>query len=68
VLARSCDGVLFVVRANTTPSETSQKACKDLRDAHILGVVLNTVEETTQYGTYYSNTPYGLPPASKSKK
>jgi len=68
VLAGYCDGVLFVVRANSTPSETSQKACKELRDGHILGVVLNTVEETSQYGTYYSNTPYGLPSHPIAKK
>jgi capsular exopolysaccharide synthesis family protein len=59
VLGGLCDGVLFVVRANSTPSETSQKACKELRDAHLLGVVLNTVEETSEYGSYYSNVPYG---------
>ena len=45
VLGGLCDGVLFVVRANSTPSEIAQKGCKELRDAHILGVVLNTVEE-----------------------
>ena len=37
VLGGLVDGVLFVVRANATPSEASLKACKELRDAHILG-------------------------------
>jgi capsular exopolysaccharide synthesis family protein len=34
VLGGLVDGVLFVVRANSTPSEASQKACKELQDAH----------------------------------
>ena len=68
VLGGLCDGVLFVVRANSTPSETSQKACKELRDAHILGVVLNTVEEAAEYSSYYSNSPYGLGSSQKPQK
>ena len=68
VLGGLCDGVLFVVRAKSTPSETSQKACKELRDAHILGVVLNSADETAEYNSYYSNTPYGLHTADDSKK
>ncbi len=58
VLGGMVDGVLFVVRANSTPSEASQKACKELRDAHILGVILNSADETTGYNSYYSST-YG---------
>ncbi len=58
VLGGLADGVLLVVRANSTPSEASQKACKELRDAHILGVVLNTAEESAGYSSYYSGT-YG---------
>ncbi len=58
VLGGLADGVLLVVRANSTPSEASQKACKELRDAHILGVVLNTADESAGYNSYYSGT-YG---------
>lgn len=65
VLGGLCDGVLFVVRAKSTPSETSQKACKELRDTRILGVVLNSADETAEYNSYYTNTPYGLAPADK---
>jgi capsular exopolysaccharide synthesis family protein len=61
VLGGLVDGVLFVVRANSTPSEASQKACKELRDAHILGVVLNNVEESAGYNSYYSSSAYGKP-------
>ena len=66
VLGGLVDGVLFVVRANSTPSEASQKACKELRDAHILGVVLNTAEESEGYNSYYTSA-YGSPQA-KAKK
>jgi len=59
VLGGLVDGVLFVVRANSTPSAASQKACKELREAHILGVVLNTAEESTGYNSYYSGSSYG---------
>ena len=64
VLGGLVDGVLFVVRANSTPAEASQRACKELRDAHILGVILNTADEAAGYGSYYSGgygpAPYGL--------
>ncbi len=67
VLGGLVDGVLFVVRANSTPSEASQKACKELRDAHILGVVLNTAEESAGYNSYYSSSAYVNPPAGAKK-
>jgi succinoglycan biosynthesis transport protein ExoP len=67
VLGGLVDGVLFVVRANSTPSEASQKACKELRDAHILGVVLNNAEESTGYSSYYSGSTYGNPPNGSQK-
>jgi capsular exopolysaccharide synthesis family protein len=67
VLGGLVDGVLFVVRANSTPSEASQKACKELRDAHILGVVLNTAEESAGYNSYYSSSAYVNPPVGAKK-
>jgi capsular exopolysaccharide synthesis family protein len=54
VLGGICDGVLLVVRANVTPSEAAQKACRELRDTNVIGVVLNTVEEAVEYGSYYT--------------
>ena len=68
VLGGLVDGVLFVVRANSTPSEASQKGCKELRDAHIIGVVLNTAEESAGYNSYYSNTVYTNPQHGEKKK
>ena len=67
VLGGLVDGVLFVVRANATPSAASQKAVKELRDAHIIGVVLNTSEETSEYNSYYSNSAYSSPAAASKK-
>jgi capsular exopolysaccharide synthesis family protein len=67
VLGGLVDGVLFVVRANSTPAAASQKACKELRDAHIIGVVLNTSEETANYNSYYSGSSY-VNPAANGKK
>jgi capsular exopolysaccharide synthesis family protein len=67
VLGGLVDGVLLVVRANSTPSEASQKACKELRDAHIIGVVLNTAEESSEYNSYYSGSSYSGPPKSAHK-
>ncbi len=67
VLGGLVDGVLFVVRANSTPAEASQRACKELRDAHILGVILNTAEEAAGYGSYYSGG-YGPAPYGSQKK
>jgi capsular exopolysaccharide synthesis family protein len=67
VLAGVVDGVLFVVRANSTPSEASQKACKELRDAPIIGVVLNTADESSEYNSYYSSSAYSNPPNGARK-
>lgn len=67
VLGGLVDGVLFVVRANSTPSAASQKACKELREAHILGVILNTAEESMGYNSYYSSA-YGYGASAAGKK
>lgn len=67
VLGSLVDGVLLVVRANSTPSAASQKACKELGDSRLIGVVLNTSEETSDYNSYYSGSLYVNPPASAKK-
>jgi protein-tyrosine kinase len=67
VLGGLVDGVLFVVRANSTPSAASLKASKELGDAHVLGVVLNTAEESIGYNSYYSGTAYGDPQDGEQK-
>jgi protein-tyrosine kinase len=60
VSAALCDGVLFVVRAGSTPAAVSQKACQQLQDASIVGVVLNSSDDSLGSGTYYQYASYGL--------
>jgi succinoglycan biosynthesis transport protein ExoP len=59
VLSGMSDGVLFVVRAGSTPLPIVQKAVRDMLGAKIIGIVLNTVQETAEYGLYYT-TKYGF--------
>jgi len=53
LLAEMCDGVLVVVRAESTPFDMAQKAVKQLSDRRLLGVVLNSVSLGAAYGSYY---------------
>jgi protein-tyrosine kinase len=60
VMADLVDGVLMVVRAASTPSQTAQRACQELRGRNVIGVVLNAVDEAQGYGSdYYSAYGYG---------
>jgi capsular exopolysaccharide synthesis family protein len=54
ILASHCDGVLLVVRAATTPFEAAQKACQELKERNLIGVVLNATEDEHFYGSYYA--------------
>lgn len=53
ILADFCDGVLMVVRAGSTPSEVAQRACQEMQGRNIIGVVLNFVQESSGYASYY---------------
>jgi len=54
VLSKVCDGVLMVVRSNSTPSDVARKARMEFPDQMLIGVVLNgTNHETAQYERYY---------------
>lgn len=65
VLSQLCDGVLLVVRAQTTTSETARRLVEQMAAVHapILGVVLNGVDIRTPdyadyihyYKSYYSS-------------
>ena len=58
LLADVCDGVLLVVRAASTPTETARRACQELQAKRLLGVVLNATENAHSYGSsyyYYGN-------------
>jgi capsular exopolysaccharide synthesis family protein len=53
ILADSCDGVILVVRAGTTPSAVAQRACQEMQGKNVVGVVLNAVEGDS-LETYYA--------------
>jgi protein-tyrosine kinase len=67
VLAGISDGVLLVVRANSTPAETCRKAAREFQDSQILGVVLNSADKHAEYGSYYAGGAYGVAPPLKTK-
>src|SRR5271169_2011586 len=54
VLATACDGVLMVVRSNSTPADVAQKARREFPEQLLLGVVLNgTQQDAAEYERYY---------------
>jgi protein-tyrosine kinase len=54
VLAKVCDGVLMVVRSNSTPSDLARKARHEFPEKLLVGVVLNgTSEDSMSYARYY---------------
>ena len=54
VLAKSCDGVLMVVRSNSTPCDVARKAREEFPDQSLIGVVLNgTSDDAASYARYY---------------
>ena len=54
VLAKVCDGVLMVVRSNSTPVDLARKARQEFPEEALLGVVLNgTNEDAMPYARYY---------------
>lgn len=65
LLARLCDGVLFVVLAGQTPYDLAQKACLEFRDKHLVGAVLNRIEQGTGNSSYYGGYRYGYGSSEK---
>jgi tyrosine-protein kinase Etk/Wzc len=53
ILANYCDGILLVVRAGSTATAVAQRACQELHGRNVIGVVLNAVEQSHMYGSYY---------------
>jgi capsular exopolysaccharide synthesis family protein len=54
VLAKGCDGVLMVVRSNSTPIDMARRARQEFPDEMLVGVVLNgTNSEVMPYTRYY---------------
>jgi len=52
VVAGLCDGVIVVVRANSTPHDMVETTLQEFRDRNLLGVVLNGAERKETYGAY----------------
>jgi len=54
VLAKACDGVLMVVRSNSTPIDMARRARQEFPDESLLGVVLNGMNsDVLPYTRYY---------------
>ena len=53
VLAKACDGVLLVVRSQSTPFDVARKARMGFPDQSLVGVVLNGTRESAPYERYY---------------
>lgn len=54
VLAKACDGVLMVVRSNTTPVDMARRARQEFPDEALVGVILNGISaDAMAYTRYY---------------
>ena len=54
VLAKACDGVLMVVRSNSTPVDLARRARQEFPEEALIGAVLNgTSEDALPYARYY---------------
>ena len=56
LLAGYCDGVLMVVRSNSTPYDKAQRAQLEFEGKNIVGAVLNGMATDGDYGRYYEHT------------
>jgi protein-tyrosine kinase len=67
VLAKACDGVLMVVRSNSTPADLARKASQEFPEKCLVGVVLNgTSDEAVPYARYYYEAYERKEPAVRS--
>lgn len=53
LLANFCDGILMVVRSNSTPSDLARRARAEFPDKLLLGVVLNGMQHSKSTYYYY---------------
>jgi len=66
IIAKDCDGVLFVVRAAMTNYDSAAKATEEFTDKRLLGVVFNGATGSGTYGDYYYH--YGQDGANGKKQ
>lgn len=54
ILAKVCDGVVMVVRSNSTPMDLARRAREEFPDEALVGVVLNGTDgDASPYSRYY---------------
>ena len=54
IVAKECDGVLLVVRSNSTPVDAARRARNEFTDHNVVGVVLNGITpDLSPYTQYY---------------
>jgi capsular exopolysaccharide synthesis family protein len=57
ILANDCDGILLVVRSNSTPIDAARRARNEFAGRNVVGVVLNGITpELSPYSQYYYPT------------
>jgi protein-tyrosine kinase len=57
VLAKTCEGVLIVVRSNATPTNMARRVREEFPEQSLVGVVLNGMDhQTSDYLQYYYET------------
>ena len=60
IIAEFCDGVIVVVRAGETAQDLVKTTLQEFRGNNLLGVVLNGVDEATNYGGYSYYAGFGM--------
>src|SRR4051812_8233697 len=53
VIARNVDGVILVVKSETTPVDLVQRAKEELKNVPVVGVVLNRGDRNSGFSSYY---------------
>lgn len=67
LMGKDCDGVLLVVRSNSTPTDAARRARQEFADRNVIGVVLNGITpELAPYMQYYY-AAYGRDGNSESR-
>jgi capsular exopolysaccharide synthesis family protein len=67
VLAKACDGVLLVVRSNSTPVDMAKRARQEFPEEMLVGVLLNgTTADVLPYTRYYYDEAPKQPTDSKA--
>jgi Mrp family chromosome partitioning ATPase len=67
LMANDCDGVLLVVRSNSTPTDAARRARQEFSERNVIGAVLNGITpELAPYMQYYY-AAYGRDAKAESK-